>query len=125
VDIVNKEGASKEVAADRKSEYAAPWVVQFQVVLKRTLLSTWRQPAYQYTRMFQHFGFALLTGLLFLQLGNTVVTLQYRIFVIFMLVIIPAIIMAQIQPFWIMSRSIWIREETSKTFDGTVFAATH
>jgi ATP-binding cassette subfamily G (WHITE) protein 2 (SNQ2) len=124
VEQVNREGAGKELAVDRHNEYAAPWLTQFQVVLKRTLLSTWRQPAYQYTRMFQHFGFALLTGLLFLQLGNTVATLQYRIFVIFMLVIIPAIIMAQIQPFWIMSRSIWIREETSKTFDGTVFAAT-
>ncbi len=51
-------------------------------------------------------------------------SLQYRLFVIFMLAIIPAIIMAQIMPFWIMSRSIWIREETSKTFAGTVFATT-
>jgi ATP-binding cassette subfamily G (WHITE) protein 2 (SNQ2) len=92
------------------------------VALRRTILSTWRQPSYQYTRLFQHFAFALLTGLLFLQLGNTVATLQYRVFVVFMLAIIPAIIMAQVQPFWIMSRSIWIREETSKTFDGTVFA---
>ncbi|SOV02442.1 probable ATP-binding multidrug cassette transport protein [Ustilago sp. UG-2017a] len=121
---INSQGAAKPKPEQRTTEYAAPWTHQFQVVLKRTMLSTWRQPSYQYTRFFQHLAFALLTGLLFLQLGNNVASLQYRLFVIFMLAIIPAIIMAQIMPFWIMSRSIWIREETSKTFAGTVFAAT-
>ncbi|SNX84520.1 probable ATP-binding multidrug cassette transport protein [Melanopsichium pennsylvanicum] len=124
IEEINREGASKAMIEDRSGEYAAPWVYQFKVVLKRTMLSTWRQPAYQYTRFFQHLAFSLLTGLLFLQLNNTVAALQYRVFVIFMLSIIPAIIMTQIMPFWIMSRSIWIREETSKTFAGTVFAAT-
>ncbi|SJX63026.1 probable ATP-binding multidrug cassette transport protein [Sporisorium reilianum f. sp. reilianum] len=124
IEQINRDGAAKPTTQKRSSEYAAPWTYQFQVVLKRTMLSTWRQPAYQYTRFFQHLAFALLTGLLFLQLGNNVAALQYRLFVIFMLAIIPAIIMAQIMPFWIMSRSIWIREETSKTFAGTVFAAT-
>ncbi|SPO25756.1 probable ATP-binding multidrug cassette transport protein [Ustilago trichophora] len=124
IEEINREGAAKPKREERSSEYAAPWMYQFKVVLKRTMLSTWRQPSYQYTRFFQHLAFALLTGLLFLQLGNNVASLQYRLFVIFMLAIIPAIIMAQIMPFWIMSRSIWIREETSKTFAGTVFAAT-
>lgn len=124
IDAINSEGKAKPATQDRKTEYAAPWFYQFKVVLKRTLLSTWRQPSYQYTRLVQHLVFALLTGLIFLQLGSSYATLQYRIFAIFMLAIIPAIIMAQIQPFWIMARSIWIREETSKTFDGTVFAAT-
>lgn len=27
-------------------------------------------------------------------------------------------------PFWIQARSVWVREETSKTFSGTVFAST-
>lgn len=121
---IDSEGRTKPAIEDRKTEYAAPWLYQFKVVLRRTMLSTWRQPSYQYTRWVQHLVFALLTGLLFLQLGDSYASLQYRIFAIFMLAIIPAIIMAQIQPFWIMSRSIWIREETSKTFDGSVFAAT-
>ncbi|PWZ02396.1 putative ATP-binding multidrug cassette transport protein [Testicularia cyperi] len=124
IEQINAEGVAKPKSEVRTTEYAAPWTHQFKVVLERTMLSTWRQPSYQYTRFFQHLAFALLTGLLFLQLGNNVASLQYRVFVIFMLAIIPAIIMAQIMPFWIMSRSIWIREETSKTFAGTVFAAT-
>lgn len=123
---INEEGATQLTTKKdgKKREYAAPWLHQFKVVLHRTMLSTWRQPSYQYTRFLQHFVFALLTGLLFLQLDHSMATLQYRVFVTFMLAVIPAIIMAQIQPFWISARSIWIREETSKTFDGTVFAAT-
>lgn len=125
IEKINQEGASVTVDKSKKrSEYAAPWIYQFKVALKRTLLSTWRQPTYQYTRLVQHLLFALLTGLIFLRLGNNVATLQYKLFALFMLSIIPAIIMAQIEPFWIMSRSVWIREETSKTFSGTVFAAT-
>ncbi|CAO1612964.1 unnamed protein product [Sympodiomycopsis kandeliae] len=122
---LNAEGAKKPATqVSHKSEYAAPWMFQFAVVSKRTLLSTWRQPSYQYTRLIQHLVFALLTGLIFLRLDNAVATLQYRVFALFMMAVIPAIIMAQIEPFWIMARSVWIREETSKTFRGSVFAAT-
>lgn len=125
IEELNREAAGREAPAHaRKSEYAAPWIYQFKVALKRTMLSTWRQPTYQYTRLVQHLVFALLTGLIFLQLGNSVAELQYKLFALFILAVIPAIIMAQIEPFWIMSRSVWIREETSKTFSGTVFAAT-
>lgn len=125
IEEINREGSAIPAPKVNKgSEYAAPWLFQFKVVLKRTLLSTWRQPSYQYTRLIQHIVFALLTGLLFLQLGTNVTTLQYRVFALFMLAVIPAIIMAQIEPFWIMARSTWIREETSKTFSGTVFAVT-
>ncbi|KDN44701.1 putative ATP-binding multidrug cassette transport protein [Tilletiaria anomala UBC 951] len=124
IDEINAAGRGKPTPEDRRTEYATPWMVQFKVVLDRTMLSTWRQPAYQYTRVFQHLMFALLTGLLFLQLGDNLSSLQYRVFVIFMLAIIPAIILAQIMPFWITNRSVWIREETSKTFSGTVFAVT-
>lgn len=125
IEEINREGASHPKAeVSKRSEYAAPWLTQFTVVLKRTMLSTWRQPTYQYTRLVQHLVFALLTGLIFLRLGNGVATLQYKLFALFTLAVIPAIIMAQIEPFWIQSRSIWIREETSKTFSGSVFALT-
>lgn len=125
IEELNAEGAAKpKVERLQRSEYAAPWLVQFQVVLKRTMVSTWRQPTYQYTRLVQHLVFALLTGLIFLRLGNSMATLQYKLFALFTLAVIPAIIMAQIEPFWIQSRSIWIREETSKTFAGSVFAVT-
>ncbi len=121
---IDEAGRNKPVSKDRQTEYAATYATQFRVVLKRAMLSTWRQPAYQFTRFVQHVLFALLTGLLFLRLDNSYATLQYRIFVIFMLSILVPVVMTFIMPFWIQARSIWIREETSKTFSGTIFALT-
>ena len=124
IERINAEGLQVPAESARKTVYATPWSYQFQVVLKRTLLSTWRQPGYQYTRFIQHILFGILSGLLFIQLPNTLGALQQRVFVIFQLAVIPAIIWASIMPFWVFVRSTWIREETSKTFSGTVFAST-
>ncbi|GAC94574.1 drug exporter [Pseudozyma hubeiensis SY62] len=103
-------------------EYATPFFFQVRTVLQRALLSTWRQPDYQFTRLFQHAAIALITGLCFLNLSNSVASLQYRIFGIFMATVLPAIILAQIQPFFIMARMVFIREDSSKMYSGTVFA---
>lgn len=121
---INAESDAKPRPTVPTREYAASSWTQFVVVLQRTMRSTWRQPSYQYTRVIQHMCFALLTGFIFLRIGNTVEDLQYRVFALFMLAVIPAIIIAQIMPFWITNRSVWIREETSKTFSGTIFAVT-
>ncbi len=79
IEQIVAEGAQKPKSSDRQTEYAASYATQFKIVLRRTLLSTWRQPSYQYTRFAQHLGFALLTGLLFLQLDNSYASLQYRV----------------------------------------------
>jgi ATP-binding cassette subfamily G (WHITE) protein 2 (SNQ2) len=103
-------------------EYSTSFMYQLKTVLERTLKSSWRQPDYQFTRMFQHVAIALLTGLLFLQLGNSVATLQYRIFALFIVSVIPAIIIAQIEPYYIMARGTYIRESTSKMYHPVVFS---
>ncbi|KAK0532734.1 ATP-binding cassette transporter snq2 [Tilletia horrida] len=103
-------------------EYATPYMTQLSLVLKRALISSWRQPDYQFTRLFQHAVIALLTGLLFLNLDNSVASLQYRIFVIFMLTIVPALILAQTEPYYINARGVYNREASSKMYSGTVFA---
>ena len=108
----------------QKNEYATPFAYQVKVVLHRALLSTWRQPDYQLTRLIQHAAIALITGLCFLNLDNSTASLQYRIFGIFMATVLPAIILAQIEPFFIMARSVFIREDSSKMYSGTVFAIT-
>ncbi|SJX65131.1 probable SNQ2-ABC transporter involved in multidrug resistance [Sporisorium reilianum f. sp. reilianum] len=108
----------------RKTEYATSFAFQVKTVLSRALLSTWRQPDYQFTRLFQHASIALITGLCFLNLDNSTASLQYRIFGIFMATVLPAIILAQIEPFFIMARSVFIREDSSKMYSGTVFAIT-
>ncbi|KAN0064189.1 ATP-binding cassette transporter snq2 [Thecaphora frezii] len=115
---------SRDVAKGKGSEYATSFMTQLKVVLQRSLISTWRQPDYQFTRLFQHAAIALITGLCFLNLDNTVASLQYRVFGIFMACILPAIILAQIEPFYIMARSVYIREDSSKMYSGSIFAIT-
>ncbi|CAD6951921.1 unnamed protein product [Tilletia caries] len=51
-----------------------------------------------------------------------VASMQYRIFGIFMLTIVPALILAQTEPYYIMARGVFNREASSKMYSGTVFA---
>ncbi|GAA5823312.1 hypothetical protein JCM3770_002194 [Rhodotorula araucariae] len=58
----------------------------------------------------------------FVNLANSVAALQYRVFVIFFVTVIPAIIMSQIESMFIMSRMTYIREASSKMYSLVVFA---
>ncbi|KAJ1023783.1 hypothetical protein NDA18_004765 [Ustilago nuda] len=126
IERIKQETSSSSHGASnsKKTEYATPFLYQVKVVLQRALLSTWRQPDYQFTRLFQHAAIALITGLCFLNLDNTVTSLQYRVFGIFMATVLPTIILAQIEPFFIIARSVFIREDSSKMYSGAVFAIT-
>ncbi|GAD91973.1 hypothetical protein CIMG_06623 [Paecilomyces variotii No. 5] len=109
-------------AKEKEIEYATPLWHQIKVVYRRTNLSFWRSPNYGFTRLFTHVVIALLTGLAFLQLDDSRTSLQYRIFVMFQATIIPAIILQQVEPRYDMSRLIFYRESTSKTYRQFPFA---
>ncbi|KAE8244585.1 hypothetical protein A4X13_0g6466 [Tilletia indica] len=120
---IKQECADKPLELDgADKEYATTYMNQLRLVVGRSLLSSWRQPDYQFTRLFQHAAIALITGLIFLQLDNSVSSVQYRIFGIFMLTIVPALILAQTEPYYIMARGVYNRESSSKMYSGTVFA---
>ncbi|KAE8225748.1 hypothetical protein CF319_g1535 [Tilletia indica] len=105
-----------------QNEYASTYWTQVVNVGRRALISSWRQPEYQFTRMYEHASVALITGLVFLNVSNTVVGLQARIFGIFMLTVVPAVILMQTEPYFIIQRGIYNREQSSKMYTGTVFA---
>ncbi|KAE8179641.1 hypothetical protein CF328_g9413, partial [Tilletia controversa] len=120
---VKQECADKPLQLeDGDKEYATPYMTQLRLVVNRSLISSWRQPDYQFTRLFQHAAIALLSGLIFLQLDNSVASIQYRIFGVFMLTIVPALILAQTEPYYIMARGVFNREASSKMYSGTIFA---
>jgi ATP-binding cassette subfamily G (WHITE) protein 2 (SNQ2) len=48
--------------------------------------------------------------------------LQYRVFVIFLVTVIPALILAQVEPTYIMARNTFIREDSSKMYSPWVFS---
>lgn len=105
-----------------EQEYATPLSYQIKQVMKRTNLSFWRTPNYGFTRLFNHVAIALLTGLVFLQLDNSRQGLQYRVFVLFQVTVLPALILAQVEPKYAMARMIFYREQSSKMYSQFAFA---
>ncbi|KAE8553136.1 hypothetical protein EYB25_004517 [Talaromyces marneffei] len=111
-----------ESSAPQEVEYATPTWYQIKTVVRRTNLAFWRSPNYGFTRLFVHAIIALLTGLMFLQLDDSRTSLQYRVFVLFQITVIPAIIIQQVEPKYDMSRLVSYREAASKTYKSIAFA---
>lgn len=97
---MKEERAAHVSAAEsvEQKEYATPMLFQIKQVVKRQNLSFWRTPNYGFTRLFNHVIIALLTGLMYLQLDNSRSSLQYRVFIIFQVTVLPALILAQVEP---------------------------
>ncbi|KAH7930451.1 hypothetical protein BV22DRAFT_1028421 [Leucogyrophana mollusca] len=99
------------------STYATSFLYQLETVVKRNNIALWRSPDYVFSRLFVHAFFSLFISLSFLQLGNSVRDLQYRVFGIFWLVVLPAIIMTQLEPLFIFNR-----KSSSRIYSPYVFA---
>jgi len=115
-----------EVGANVKvdeAEFATPLMHQLKIVQKRTNLSFWRSPNYGFTRLFNHVIIAILTGLAYLNLDDSKQSLQYRVFVIFQVTVLPALILAQVEPKYALSRMIYYREASSKMYGQFAFAS--
>jgi ABC-type multidrug transport system ATPase subunit/ABC-type multidrug transport system permease subunit len=105
-----------------QQEYATPLWHQIQVVCWRQSLSFWRTPNYGFTRMWNHFIVAFLTGLTYLQLDDSRTSLQYRVFIIFQVTVLPALILAQVEPKYAMARMISFREQAAKAYSTFPFS---
>ncbi|KAJ5737639.1 uncharacterized protein N7483_002764 [Penicillium malachiteum] len=111
-----------QVGKKVEKEYASPLWHQLKVVSRRTHLAFWRSRNYGFTRLFTHVVLSLIVGLAFLQLNDSRSSLQYRVFVIFNVTVLPALILQQVEPRFDMSRLIFYRESASKTYSQFVFA---
>ncbi|KAG0143497.1 hypothetical protein CROQUDRAFT_81007 [Cronartium quercuum f. sp. fusiforme G11] len=111
-----------EGPVDQARIYAQPFWFQLKTVLTRTNLAYYRNADYQFTRLYNHISIGLLVGLTYLNAGNAVTDLQNRIFSIFIAAIFSTMIIAQVEPAFIMSRIIHIREASSRTYSHEVFA---
>ncbi|KAF8899244.1 ABC-transporter [Infundibulicybe gibba] len=86
------------------STYATSFLYQLRVVVKRNNVALWRSPDYIFTRVFLCSFVSLFVSLSFLQLGNSARELQFRVFSIFWVTFLPAIVMVQIVPLFILNR---------------------
>ncbi|KAI6133706.1 pleiotropic drug resistance ABC transporter [Pisolithus croceorrhizus] len=102
--------------------YATSFVYQLKVVVQRNNMALWRSPDYVFSRLFVHAMFSLFISLSFLRLGNSVRDLQYRVFGMFWLAVLPPIIMTQLVPLFIFNRLTFIREASSRIYSPYVFA---
>ncbi|KAJ7596495.1 ABC-2 type transporter-domain-containing protein [Mycena floridula] len=116
-------GLARPVDTKKTSNtYATSFLYQLQVVSKRNNLALWRSPDYIFSRLFVCGLIALAVGLSFLQLGVGVKDLQYRVFALFWVTILPIITMGHIEPAFISNRMTFIREASSRIYSPYVFA---
>ncbi|KAI0945373.1 hypothetical protein AcW1_001611 [Taiwanofungus camphoratus] len=123
IDRIKRDSTAHPVSEDEKPRtYATPFFYQLQEVVKRNNHMLWRSPDYVFSRLFVHGFFSLFISLPFLRLGNSARDLQYRVFGIYWVSILPAIVMGQLEPLWIVNRRIFIRESSSRIYSPYVFA---
>ena len=117
-----RKAAGAERNPELEKEYASPFWHQVKVVVHRANLAHWRTPNYLFTRLFNHVVIALLTGLTFLNLDASRQSLQYRVFVMFQVTVLPALILSQIEVMYHVKRALFFREQSSKMYSSFVFA---
>ncbi|CAK7225882.1 ATP-binding cassette transporter snq2 [Sporothrix bragantina] len=113
-------GDVKTVAPEK--EYASPFFHQVRIVVHRTNVALFREANYQFSRLFNHVVIALLTGLTYLNLDDSRSSLQYKVFVMFQVTVLPALIISPVEVMYHIKRSIFFRESSSKMYSGPVFA---
>ena len=120
-----KDQRLQEAGTDRnmdQKEYASPLWYQIRVVVRRTNLSYWRSPDYGFTRFFNAFSIALITGLTYLNLNDSRSSLQYRVFTLFQATVIPALTLTQVEPRYQTARMLFYRESATKAYSQFPFA---
>jgi ABC-type multidrug transport system permease subunit len=85
--------------------------------------SYWRSPNYLFTRIFSHVAVALITGLMYLNLDDSRSSLQNRVFVIFQVTVLPALIITQVEVMYHIKRALFFREQSSKMYSPFVFTS--
>ncbi|KAK8096860.1 ABC-2 type transporter [Apiospora kogelbergensis] len=118
---LKEERKGQEIDPAMQREYASPLSHQLKVVIRRTNLSFWRSPDYLFTRLFNHVIIALFTGLVFLNLDSSRSSLQYKVFVIFQVTVLPALVMSQVEVMYHIKRAIFFREQSSKMYSVFTF----
>jgi len=120
--IKEKALARSQIENQKHSMYATSMWFQLKVVVERNSRALWRSPEYVFTRLFSHLIVSLLVSLPFLQLGNSARDLQYRVFGMFWTIILPGLVIPQLEPIFLMNRRTFIREASSRIYSPYVFA---
>ncbi|KAF8930773.1 ABC-2 type transporter-domain-containing protein [Dissophora ornata] len=113
---------SGAISSDEGLEYATGTRMQLKYVFGRMARTYWRLPQYNFGRIFMMLIFALLNGFSFYKLGNSKVDLQSRVFVIFQIMVMAALLVNMVQPRFHMERQWFYREFAGKYYGWKPFA---
>ncbi|EEH03023.1 ABC drug exporter AtrF [Histoplasma capsulatum G186AR] len=108
--------------SDAQYEYAASITLQCSMLTKRLFLNYWRDSSYLYGKLFISAIIGIFNGFTFWQLGNTISSMQNRMFTIFMIIMLPPVFMNGILPKFFMNRMLWeVREQPSRIYGWFAF----
>lgn len=102
--------------------YAMSFIEQTKTVTLRLWRNYWRDPNYGYSAIFSNFSMALISGVLFLQSGNSVLEMQSRGFAVFLVVILSPLTVSSVQPKFLAVRGLYeARERNAKIYSAPAF----
>ncbi|KAF3906004.1 hypothetical protein ABW21_db0204491 [Orbilia brochopaga] len=103
--------------AEIPTTYAMPFSYQLRELLKRTWRNYWRNSTYQYSKTFSNLILGLMSGIIYFDLGNSVLDAQSRVLGTFIAVVVAVPVMAAAQPKFLELRSYYeARERNSKIY---------
>lgn len=111
-----------ETSGSTNYEFAAPTLVQTELLTKRMFLQYWRDSSYYYGKLFVSVIIGIFNGFTFWMLPNTVASMQDRMFSTFVIILIPPIIMNSVVPKFYINRALWeAREYPSRIYGWFAF----
>ncbi|KAJ6088336.1 ABC multidrug transporter atrF [Penicillium sp. IBT 16267x] len=103
-------------------EFAAPTMVQTELLTKRLFLNYWRDPSYYYGKLFVSVIIGIFNGFTFWMLPTTIASMQDRMFSCFLIILIPPIVLNSVVPKFYMNRALWeAREYPSRIYGWVAF----
>ncbi|KAJ5280031.1 hypothetical protein N7478_005403 [Penicillium angulare] len=111
-----------EESGSTNYEFAAPTMVQTELLTKRLFLQYWRDPSYYYGKLFVSVIIGIFNGFTFWMLPNTVASMQDRMFSAFLIILIPPIVLNSVVPKFYINRALWeAREYPSRIYGWFAF----
>ncbi|PLB36892.1 putative ABC multidrug transporter [Aspergillus candidus] len=123
LDEIVSDAASKPPGTlDDGHEFALPLWQQTKIVSQRMSLAIFRNNDYTNNKMALHIGSALFNGFSFWMIGDSVGSMQLRLFTVFNFIFVAPGVINQLQPLFLERRDIYdAREKKSKMYSWVAF----
>ncbi|PLB53830.1 pleiotropic drug resistance protein, ABC superfamily [Aspergillus steynii IBT 23096] len=120
--IVGDAAAKPPATADDGFEFAMPLWKQVKIVTLRMCVALYRNVDYGNNKIALHIGSALFNGFSFWMIGDSVQSMQLRLFTIFNFIFVAPGVINQLQPLFLERRDIYeAREKKSKMYSWVAF----